>query len=92
MNVDDRIDAILDNLIKSGSDINYIKELKDKSASEISKDYDLKEVLNNIALDIENITKEFLDKKMNLILHLSRVFLQVFIYLITVGMELINIL
>lgn len=61
--MEDRIDEILKNLIDSGSQIPYIKELKDKSIDEIKKDVDLKEVLRGIADDIEVITRMFLEKK-----------------------------
>ena len=63
MNVEERIDIILNNLLNSGSNISYLKELRDKSIIEISKDYDLKDTLKNISVDIETLTKMFLDDK-----------------------------
>ena len=61
MNRFDIIEKILDELLQRGSTIDYIKELKEKSLDIVSKDRSLSEVLNDIALDIENITRMFLD-------------------------------
>ena len=61
--MEDRIDEILNNLLDTGSNISYIKELKDKSIEEIKKDLDLKDVFKGIADDIEVITRMFLEKK-----------------------------
>ena len=58
-----RIDAILNELINSGSQIPYLRELRDKSISEISFDKDLKDVLDDISKDIETLTMMFLEKK-----------------------------
>ncbi len=61
--MEDRVDEILDYLLKHGSQIPYIKELRDKSIEEIKKDRDLKEVLSGIADDVEVITRSFLESK-----------------------------
>ena len=39
--MEDRIDEILNSLLDTGSNIPYIKELKDKSTEEIKKDLEL---------------------------------------------------
>ena len=49
MDKERKIDEILDSLIKSGSEIDYLKELKERSLDATKKDVDLKEALNNIA-------------------------------------------
>ena len=56
----DIIDEILDSLKHSGSNIDYIKELKDQSVEAIKKDVDLKTVLYDIAYDIKYQTELFL--------------------------------
>ena len=63
MNKYDYIDEILDELISSGSQIDYIKELREDMVNISNKDRDLKEVLSNIAFDIENYTRAFLETK-----------------------------
>ena len=59
----DIIDEILDSLKHSGSNIDYIKELKDQSVEAIKKDVDLKTVLYDIAYDIKYQTELFLSAK-----------------------------
>lgn len=58
-----KIDELLDNLVKSGSEIDYLKELKERSISVTKKDEDLTEVLNNIAKEIKVQTESFLNQK-----------------------------
>ncbi|MBR4178292.1 MAG: beta-lactamase family protein [Bacilli bacterium] len=61
--MESKIDEILNNLLNTGSQIPYIKELREKSIDEIKKDIDLRDVLRSIADDIEIITRIFLEKK-----------------------------
>lgn len=63
MNRENNIDNILDKLVKSGSDIEYLKGLKEQSLNLTKKDVDLKEVLDKVAIDIKEQTEEFLDSK-----------------------------
>lgn len=63
MKKDIYIDSILDNLVKSGSEISYLKELRDKSIEITTKDISLSETLNKIAEEIKNETEEFLNNK-----------------------------
>lgn len=65
MNKESNIDQILDELIKSGSKISYLKELREKSLNLIKKDIDLNDALNSIAKDIKEETEIFLNKKNN---------------------------
>ena len=61
--MENNIDEIIDFLLKNGSYVPYLKELREKSIKEIKKDKDLKEVLSDIATDVEAITKAFLNSK-----------------------------
>ncbi len=63
MDKERKIDEILDSLIKSGSEIDYLKELKERSLDATKKDVDLKEALNNIAKELEEQTEGFLNQK-----------------------------
>ena len=63
MNKFDAVDEILENLVNSGSVINYLKELRSKSIDLINKDLDLKETLYEIANDIQFCTLIFLNAK-----------------------------
>lgn len=63
MNKFDAVDEILENLVNSGSVINYLKELRSKSIDLINKDLDLKETLYEIANDIQFCTLMFLNAK-----------------------------
>ena len=63
MNREKNIDKILDELIKSGSEIDYLKSLKDRSLDILKKDVDLSDVLNEIAKEIKEQTEEFLNQK-----------------------------
>ena len=63
MNRERKIDELLDSLIKSGSEIDYLKELKEQSLDATKKDVDLKEVLNDIANEIKEQTESFLNQK-----------------------------
>lgn len=62
---DKAIDEILSDLVKSGSDISYLEELRKNAHNEIKKDIDLKEVLKSISDEIEYISLSFLNKKNN---------------------------
>ena len=57
MKKDIYIDSILDNLVKSGSEISYLKELRNKSIEITTKDISLSETLNKIAEEIKNETE-----------------------------------
>ncbi len=57
------IDKILFDLVNSGSNISYFKELRDRSIAEIKKDIDLKEVLESISEEIEYLSFMFLNVK-----------------------------
>lgn len=57
------IDQILKDLTKSGSQIEYLKELRKKSLDLVLKDYDLDEVLSHIAKEIKEQTEIFLNQK-----------------------------
>lgn len=63
MNKERKIDELLDSLVKSGSEIDYLKELRDQSLKLTKKDIDLKEVLDSIALTIKEQTESFLNQK-----------------------------
>ena len=63
MGKEQNIDIIIDELLKKGSNINYLQELKDKSISIVSKDRGLDEILSSIATDIKVETEKFLDSK-----------------------------
>lgn len=59
------IEQIFNKLSKSGSNISGedISDIKSEIEKYRRKDYGLNEVINNIALDIKDITEEFLNKK-----------------------------
>lgn len=63
MKKEDFIDKILNDLINSGSEIPYIKELKDDMNLISRKDRSLSEVLKSISEDIERYTIDFLSEK-----------------------------
>ena len=63
MKKEELIEKIILSLKSKGSDINYLKWLRDKSLESIHKDIDLKDVLHEIEKDIEYETKLFLDDK-----------------------------
>lgn len=63
MKREERIEKIIDALIKNGSDIKYLSELKDSSLNLTKKDIDLKEVLASIAEEIKIETQQFLNKR-----------------------------
>lgn len=65
MNIENNIDAILDKLIKNGSEIEYIEKLKKQIIAIAKKDIDIKEVLTDITREIEEQTSEFLNGKNN---------------------------
>ena len=61
--VEEVVDKIIESLLNTGSDIGYIKELREKSIELIKKDMDLKDVLFSIANDIQTETELFLNAK-----------------------------
>lgn len=63
MNREKNIDKILDELVKSGSEIDYLKSLRDKSLDISKKDIDLSDALNEIAKEIKEQTEKFLNQK-----------------------------
>ena len=63
MEKEKNIDKILEDLIKSGSEINYLKELREKSLDIAKRDIELSEVLDDIAKEIQEQTFEFLNNK-----------------------------
>ena len=63
MNIENNIDIITDELIKKGSKIDYLKELKDSCLKLVKKDIDLDEALASIASDIKYETQTFLEQK-----------------------------
>lgn len=63
MNRESNIDSILDELIKKGSEIDYLKNLKERSLELTKKDIDLEEVLSKIAREIKEQTEMFLNQK-----------------------------
>lgn len=60
MDKEKRIDDILKNLIKKGSEISYLKELKQKCIKIISKDQSLADAMNECNKEIIDATEEFL--------------------------------
>jgi len=63
MSRENNIDTILEELITSGSKINYLKNLREKSLKLTKKDIDLDEALSSIAKEIKNQTEMFLNQK-----------------------------
>jgi len=63
MSVENSINEILENLVESGSQINYLKELKERSLKLSTKDIDLDEALSGIAKEIKEQTEMFLNQK-----------------------------
>lgn len=63
MNKEEKINSILDDLVNSGSNIDYLNELKQKSLDISKKDNSLEDVLSSISDDIKNQTEAFLSQK-----------------------------
>ena len=63
MEEENRINKILDNLIKTGSEISYLDELKDNSLKLVKRDISLEEILNKIANELKIETDRFLHQK-----------------------------
>ena len=63
MSREEQIDLILDELVKSGSEIDYLKELRKRSLDFSKKDVDLEETLSSIAKEIKEETEIFLNGK-----------------------------
>lgn len=62
MTKENKIDELLNNLVDSGSKIEYLKQLKEQSLGIAKKDVSLSEVLNNIANEIKEQTEAFLNQ------------------------------
>ena len=58
-----KIDNILDDLIKSGSEISYLEQLKKDSLNLVKKDESLSDALDKISVEIKEQTEEFLNKR-----------------------------
>lgn len=63
MSRENHIDSILEELVKSGSNISYIDELRKQSLDIIKKDIGLDEALSSVAKEIKELTLEFLSGK-----------------------------
>lgn len=63
MTKENQINTIIEELIKSGSNLDYLDELKEKELEIVKKKHNLDEVLNSIANDIEAQTQSFLNSK-----------------------------
>lgn len=63
MNIENNIDKIIEDLLKSGSEIDYLKELRNKSLEIAKKDIGLDEALASIAKEIKEETEMFLNQK-----------------------------
>lgn len=63
MYIENNINDILDELVKKGSNIDYLKELKKQCLLMLKKDEDLGEVLSHISREIKEQTEEFLNSK-----------------------------
>lgn len=61
MERENNIDQILNELVKTGSDISYISELRTQSLDILKKDRGLDEVLGNIAKEITEAALQFLN-------------------------------
>ena len=58
-----KIESILDNLVNRGSNIEYLKELKEETIEITKKDRGLEEILFDISKEIEEETRKFLESK-----------------------------
>ncbi len=63
MSTENHINKILDELVKNGSQIDYLKELKERSIDLTKKDRGLDEILANIAKELKEQTESFLNQK-----------------------------
>lgn len=63
MNKERIIDQIIDNLLKKGSEINYLTELKKRCLQMINKDVSLSEILDICSGGIKRDTEDFLSSK-----------------------------
>ena len=63
MSEEKKVDKIFEELIKSGSEISYLKELREKSLDIAKKDINLSETLEDITKEIQEQTYEFLNGK-----------------------------
>lgn len=63
MERENNIEQILNELVKTGSNIDYINELKNQSLDILKKDRGLDEVLASIANEIKDATQQFLSEK-----------------------------
>jgi len=65
MNIENNIDKILNELTQKGSEIEYLRELREKSISIAKENNDFSNVMNKIALEIKDQTEDFLNSKNN---------------------------
>ena len=63
MNKDKNIDIIIDELLKKGSNIDYLNELRNMSLEAVKQDRGLDEVLISIAKELKQETEKFLNSK-----------------------------
>lgn len=63
MNSEKYIDEIVNNLLQTGSKLDYLEELKEKSLNIIKKDVDIDEALATISREIKDETDKFLNAK-----------------------------
>lgn len=63
MNIENNIDNILNQLINRGCEIEYLKELRCKTLEIVKNKINFNNIMNDIAEDIKNETKKFLNSK-----------------------------
>jgi len=63
MNIENNIDNILNQLINSGCEIEYLKELRCKTSEILKNNANFINIMNSIAEDIKNETQNFLNSK-----------------------------
>ena len=63
MKEENRVNEILNSLIRTGSEISYLDELKDRSLKLVKSDISLEEILNEIANELKNETDRFLHQQ-----------------------------
>lgn len=63
MKREEKIENILNDLVKSGSNISYLEDLKKDSLELLKKDISLSELMDNIAKSLREVSSEFLNGK-----------------------------
>lgn len=63
MKREEKIENILNDLVKSGSNISYLEELKKDSLELLKKDISLSELMDDIAKNLKEVSLEFLNGK-----------------------------